>query len=326
MMQSSATLPTIRFAPRLMRILACVALLLCIAPPRAAAQPDEQAIDLRPRWEPGQTSRYELWAQRVQRQSVMAGEQQREQEVRITTTGEATWTVRHVDAQGNADCEMTFDWMAMTADNGEGAPQVNDSRNASGDTPMIHDMLSALTGTPIRVRVAADGRIESVAGTDAVRNQLEVEQLAPADLDFIESANDLATIAGAPAAAEVGDTWRVQHEWTHQMGFLHEDMRWRVEGVEQIAGIPVATVVGEADLELEVDRSDMPEEAPPIDVTLREGEARSQVMFDLDRHEAVGRNSVQRLVTEVNIRMPQQTIQQRIEQTIQSQVLRIAEE
>lgn len=311
--------------PRL-TMLTIVLLLGSIALPDAAAQDAETTVDLRPRWEPGQQSRYEVWSQRVQRQSMSAGGQQREQEATYTTTGEVTWTVDAVSDAGRAQCTMRYDWLTMTVEAAQGERQVNDSRRASGDNAMVQDLLEALTSAPVRVTVAPDGSIERVEGTDAIRSRMEVEAMAPDDLDFIESANDLAAIAGAMSDVEMGDRWSTQHRWKHQLGFLDEDMQWQLEGVEQIAGIPVATVMGEGDLELEVDRSDMPDEAPPIDVSLREGEVRSQVMFDLDRHEAVGRNTMQRLVIDVNIRVPQQTIQQRIEQTTQSQVLRIAEE
>ncbi len=85
-------------------------------------------------------------------------------------------------------------------------------------------------------------------------------------------------------------------------------------------------MTGQSDLDLEVDRSKIPDDAPPIDVKLRDGSVQSQVMFDLQRHEAVGRNSVQKTDIDVTIRFPQQSIHQRIQRTTQSQMLRIAEE
>lgn len=283
-----------------------------------------EPVNLRPQWREGQTSRYEVSTQRVQRQSMQAGDRRREQQVTLQSDAEVTWHVRRVHADGGAECEMTIDWMQITARSEQGE-QLNDSRRASGDTPPVHDMLRAMAGTPIEVRVAPDGSIQGISGTDAIRRQLEFEHMAPQDLDFIESASKLATLIGAPVAAGAGDQWQTRNRWRHELGFLHEQFEWELAGMERIAQIPVATVVGRGGLELEVDEADMPDEAPPIDVRLRDGDVNTQVMFDLQRGEVVGRNSVQNMLVEVVIRVPQQTVRQEIEQSVQSQVLRIAE-
>lgn len=300
-------------------------LALLAAPAVALGQETREPVRLQPQWEEGQTSRYEIFTRREQRGLVMAAGERREQQASVETTGELTWHVQQVRSDGGAVCEMTIDWMRMTMRSDQ-AEQVNDSRQGSGDTEPVHDMLRAMAGTPIEVRVAPDGLIEGVAGVDAVRQSMANPGLAPGELDLIESASKLALLAGAPAQATVGDTWQRRNRWRHEMGYLHEDITWRLEGVEHIAGIPVATVTGDAVLDLEFEEPDMPPDAPPVDVRLREGDLQTQVMFDLQRGEAVGRNSVQHTRIEITVETPQQRVQQEIEQTIQSQALRIGEE
>ena len=312
--------------PRITFFVLFSAVLVGFSPPTVVAQDEPARINLQPQWQTGQTSRYEVWTRRVQRRTVSAGGQQRQQEVTAVTTGEVTWRVDRVRDDGGAACEMNFDWLRITLTSDDGEPRVNDSRDASGDNARIHNLLTALTSGPVNVSVAPDGRIEGVSGIDAIQQRVQQEAMAPSELDFIESANGLAAIAAAPAAAANGAEWQSEHTWSHEMGRLHEDMQWQLQGVERIADIPVATVTGRGELELEVDRSKMPADGPQIDVELAEGSTRTQVMFDMQRHEAVGRNSVQQTVINVNIQVRQRTIRQRIEQRIQSQALRISED
>ncbi len=203
-----------------------------------AKAPLPQTINLRPQWKAGQTSRYQMWSRRVEHRTVSVGDQQRENEVVIETTGEVTWTVKRVDATGGVSGEMTLDWMQMTVRPPKGKPHVNDSRKASGDDPPLHDILKAMTGTPVRVEMAADGSIERVSGTCAIQQRIQPKEMAPTDLDFMESANDLAAIAAAPGEAAIGDDWDVRHKWSYHIsgpldGFVHEDMQWRVANIER---------------------------------------------------------------------------------------------
>lgn len=305
------------------RVAAIIALVLLGMPLSAWAE--TQPVDLRPQWREGQTSRYEISSERVQHHSMTAGQQQREQRSTMQTSGEVTWHVEHVASDGSAQCRMTFDWLRMTMRDDQ-QEQVNDSRQGSGDTPPLHAMLRAMTGVAIGVEVAADGTIQAVSNTAAIRRALEHEELAPSDVDLIENASKLATLINAPAAAEPGDQWRVEHQWRHELGSQYETIDWRLEGIEHIADIPIATVVGQGAVEVEMDEAQMPEGAPPIDMTMRDGNIQAQVLFDLQRGEVVGRNSVEQTRIEMTIRIPEQTVHQQIEQTVQSQVLRIEEE
>lgn len=304
------------------RLIALAVVLVCAA--GAVAQDEPAAVDLRPQWREGQRSRYEVWTRRVRDTTMSLAGQSRSAQVTMETTGEVTWVVDRVQPNGGATCTMTLDWLSMSIAS-DGERQVSDSRRGSGDNEMIHDLLRAMAGVPITVEVAPDGSIESVHGTDAIRRRLDVPEMMPQDLDFIESASDLATIPDAPATARVGARWDADYRWTHEMGHLRHDMSYTLAGVEELAGIPIATVTGRGSLSLDVDHSKLPEDAPPIDVKLVDGSVTSQVMFDLQRHEAIGRNTVQETTIDVTVRMPQQTLSQRTHETIQSQVLRIGE-
>ncbi|MEX0653833.1 MAG: DUF6263 family protein [Phycisphaeraceae bacterium] len=304
--------------------LAVLLLLTFIAP--APAQDAPAAIDLRPAWQPGQTARYELWSRR-ERQSTMtvAGESQQAEMVMVTE-GEMTWRVDDVAADGSATCTLTLDWMRMAITDDEGGQQTIDSRRDAGDIPPMHQALRAMTGQPLRVNVAADGSIRSVAGHDAIRQQVEIEQLAPDERDYLRSATELAVLVAAPANARPGQTWDTRHAWNHEAGTMHHRATYRLDDVGEIEGIPIATVLIEDRLELEVDDSELPADAPPINVRLTQGDRQAQVLFDLQRREAVGRNSVERTSIEVTVRMPEQTLTQRTDETVQNQALRIAEE
>jgi len=294
-----------------------------VAEAQQASEP--RTFNLRPQWQEGQTSRYELWSRRTRQMTMSAGDRQRETSSTVEVTGEVTWRVDRVKSTGGATCTMKYDWLKLSITNAQGDTQVADSRRASGDIEALHAFLQAMTADDVRVTVAPDGSIADVAGIDAIQQQIEVEQMRPEDLDFIESARELAVLAGAPASVTIGDTWQTEAKGTHEMGYLYSENDWQLAQVERIAGIPVATTTSTGELELEVDRSDMPRNGPNIDVTLRDGSVRSQVMFDLQRHEAVGRNTVQNTVIEVNVSVRQRSMSQRIEETVQAQVLRIAE-
>jgi hypothetical protein len=106
---------------------------------------------------------------------------------------------------------------------------------------------------------------------------------------------------------------------------MHHDTTHTLTSIEEIAGIPVANISSTAKLRIEVDRSKFPQGGPQVDVRLIKGEAVSQVMFDLSRHEAVGRNGVQETVVEARLSANGQTMTRLMSETIRGQALRIAE-
>lgn len=309
-----------------MRSILSLAVVVCCLTPAGLAQ--TAAVNLRPKWEAGQTSRYHFTTTRVQDTTLSAAGRTRRVATTVESEGEVTWRVDRVNADGSYDCSMTLDWMTAGLTGPDGKTQENDSRRASGDTPPIHDLLEAMTGVTLSVSVAPDGRITGVDGVDQMRRDASNPDMVPQDLDFIESATDLATLAGAPAQLAIGGTWDAQFKWTHDLGFIHQEVTYRLTGVEPIAGIPVAMVIGTGSGRLEVDRSQMPKDGPPIDIRLTSSEHQTQVMFDLVRHEAVGRNTVDSRVIDITIRLPTPPgpVTRHVEETISSQTLRVAEQ
>lgn len=300
-----------------------------LAAPDASAQ-DSQTYDLRPRWTAGQTARYEIWTSRSQHSTVSLADQKRTTDTNMVSEGEVTWAVDRVKADGSAECTMTLDWLTLDYTSG-GKTLKNDSRKGSGEIESVQALLKAMAGVPLKVSVAADGTVAQVDGTKTMAGRLGADRkdLLPEELDFIETASDLATLIAAPASVGVGKKWGTKLKWTWSdspfAGFLHHDMTYTLTGVEDLAGLPVAMVEGRSKLKLELDRSALPEGMPPSDVKLVKGELQTQVMFDLSRHEAVGRNTTQATTIDFTIRMPNATISRRLEETLTGQALRIEE-
>ncbi len=302
----------------------CVVLFVVTASAPGAA--GQEAVNLRPQWYEGQQSRYEFWTQRrISNTIAMAGQEQAS-DVTMTSEGEITWRVDRVKSDGSADCTMTLDWMTLDIADGEGNVQRNDSRKGSGDFERVHDLVRAMAGVPLSVSVAADGRVTAVDGLNRMGSRLSEKDDLPEELDFIESATDLATLAAAPESAEVGDRWSAGFRWTHELGHLEHDTAFTLESVEPIAGVPVAVVNAEADLSLDIDRSKLPADGPSVSIKLADGGYTAQVLYDLSRHEAVGRHSTQRTVIEADMSFRNNRITRRTVETIQNQVLRIAEQ
>lgn len=293
---------------------------------------EAQTYDLRPQWKPGQTARYEIWSSRTQHATVTFAGQKRTTDLTMTSDGEITWTVDQVKPDGSATCTMTLDWLTLDYSPQNGKPLKNDSRKASGDIEPYHALLKAMAGVPLKVSVAADGTVTRIDGINAIAGRIksELKDAVPEELDFMETATDLATLVAAPQSIDVGKKWDAKLKWTWSdtpfKGFMHHDMTYTLAGVEDMEGLAVAVVEGRSKLKLEVDKSKLPEGMPPADVKLVKGELQTQVMFDLTRHEAVGRNTVQTTTFDFSIRTPNATITRRLEETLQGQALRIAEE
>ncbi len=307
----------------------CLALLALSNPAHAQ---ETESYDLRPQWEVGQTARYEVWSSRTQHATVSLAGQSRTTDLVMSSEGEITWTVDQVKADGSSVCTMTMDWLSLDYTPEDGKTLKNDSRKGSGDIEPYHALLKAMTGVPIKVSVGPDGTVTKVQGVKAISSKIkpDLKDMVPDDLDFIETATDLATLVAAPQAIEVGKKWKTDLKWTWSdspfEGYMHHDTSFTLTGIEDVAGIPIAVVDSRSKLKLELDRSDLPEGMPPFDVKLVKGELLSQVMFDLTRREAVGRNAVQTTTIDVTIRMPNATISRRVEETLQGQSLRVEEE
>ncbi len=306
------------------------AVVLCVLSSGPARAQDAPAYDLRPRWSAGQTARYEIWTSRAQHSTVSLADQKRTTDMNMVSEGEVTWAVDRVKPDGSAECTMTLDWLTLDYTAG-GKTLKNDSRKGSGEIESVHALLKAMAGVPLKVSVAADGTVTRIDGTKTMAGRLGADRkdMLPQELDFIETASDLATLIAAPESIVVGKKWGTKLKWAWSdspfEGYLHHDMTYTLAGVEDLAGLPVAMIEGRSKLKLELDRSKLPEGMPPADAKLVKGELQTQVMFDLSRHEAVGRNTIQTTTVDFTIRMPNATIARRLEETLRGQALRIEE-
>ncbi len=291
------------------------------APQPAAAQ----TINLRPRYVAGRVSKYDIWSSRRQLVRVTFMGQSEEIDSLLETTGVVTWRVETARTDGSAACVMTIDWIAATSKVGETEATHNDSRKGSGDTPAMHALLKAMAGVPIAVEMAADGSVSKVAGVDAIRQRAGQDLNVPDELDFVESASDLATIIAAKDGVTLDKSFKASAAWNHELGKLNHDIQFTLTSLEDIAGISVATVSGISKIKLDMDPAKLPKDGPRVDVKLLRGEATMQIMFDLSRGEAVGRNSAQTTVVEAKLSAGGQTFTRVAEETVQSQALRIAE-
>lgn len=292
------------------------------------APEQDAALRLRPRWVEGRRTRYEGWTQRRQSMSMSFNGQNRTAETLMEAHNEVTWTVDRVKSDGSASCTVVIDWMTFSFTGADGQAQTVDSRRATGEPEAIHRLVKAIAGLPVKIEMAADGSVISSTGAEAIKRRMNSDSGVPDDRDFMETANELAAIAGAPLEAQVGSRWDAVFAWRHEMGTLHQAMRYTVTSEEDVAGIPIATVTGRASLKLELDPSKLPPAGgPKLDVKLQSGSVETQIMFDMQRGEAVGRNTLQQTTIDVRVRFPNNmTMVRTINETLQNQTLRLSEE
>jgi hypothetical protein len=310
--------------PRPLTVSLLILPILAIAfpPTPAAAQDAAATFDLRPRFKEGRTTKYDVWTRRQQTNVVSVAGQSQTAQMQMEVTGQVTWRVDRVNADGSAVCTMATDWMAvsMTA---EGQTVKADSRGG-GDNERLQTLVEALANNPVTYEISADGLVQSVSGIDAIQ-QAAGDIEAPDEDDFTESAYDLATLPGALAELSPGGGWTQTIKLTHEMGAFEAPVQYRLETVERIAGIPVANISAQAPLTFTPELPELPEGAT-ADARLIEGSLTSQVMFDLSRHEAVGRNTIQKQTLRVQLQLGARTISREVTEVIHGQVLRAAEQ
>jgi len=287
----------------------------------------EGPVDLRPRFVEGRSATYEVWTLRDTVNTFEGRGEQTEAGTTMEVTGQMTWTVERVRSDGSATCVMVYDWLAVDITGPGGEVQSADSRRKIGDLPPLDVVLGALAGEPLACEVSARGVVESIDGVAALRQAVGEQGQLPEELDFIEAATELAVLAAAPEAVEVGDDWDAAFTWTHDMGFLHHDTEFELVSIEPVEGLPLATITATSEPRLELDQDQMPgPDGPKIDVKLLEGEKVEQVLWDLSRHEAVGRNAVMDTVVRVTVSFQGSRFIRTITERIQSQALRVSEE
>ena len=282
-----------------------------------------EAVVLRPRWEVGQTAAYEFWVQRDRTTTAVFDDQRRSQTLEMVSEGRLVWEVVTVKPDGGCEALMTLEWMSVSTSADGGPAEVNDSRRASGAVPLMQDLLKAMVGVPVEVGVAADGSVTSIDGLEPMRRRAEAAEAVPDETDFKETASGLASLPFAPATLEPGGGWSASFTWNHELGEVDYDWDYRLEGVEQIAGVPVAVVRGEGDGALRAGEDAPPEVSLDYDLELAE----QTVMFDLLRGETVGRDDRLVSVVEMVVRLPDgRRLTREVREDERSQVVRVGED
>jgi len=143
---------------------------------------------------------------------------------------------------------------------------------------------------------------------------------------FREIAMDLAVLVGGVADAEPGTSWEHRFTGSHQMGSITYRADYRFEGLQHLAGIPVALVNRTAEMSFEPDLSELPSDAPDIRFRTRDTSHSAQIMFDLSRHEIVGANIDQVLDLEMTMTLGDREVVRTMRESTNTQVLRVEEE
>ncbi|QDU35442.1 hypothetical protein KS4_35230 [Poriferisphaera corsica] len=298
------------------------------------AQDQQATYDLRPAtWKANQTTRYEFWNRRDRNINMSFAGDSRDSTDAYESTGETTWIVDRVNADGSSTCRMKIDWLKITLIGPTGDEVAVDSReNNPAPYEEYGNLLKAMCSAWLTYEIGADGSVNSVSGMDQMVSQVDNPDDLPTELDFIESASDLAQLIGPPPALVIGGSWQHDFRWSYNVGlpgvkaFMNYDMDFTLTNVEDIETIPVATVDGTGSMTLEIDQASIPAEAPPVNIRLINSSLQSQVLFDLTRSEAVGRNLSQDETINITISTPNGELLQVIQTKHQGQVLRLSEE
>lgn len=305
---------------------------------QAAALDPAAPADLRPKWTVGQTARYSFWNRTQKQETAQVLGRVQSETTTYLSEGEVGWKVDAINADGSTTCTMTLRSIKFTITAGENDPVVIDSANPTADQQVFNDLVIAMTTTPLIVTVAADGSIASVTGIEAMKTaagaQAVEADLVPEERDFVETASELATLVAAPAQATPGQTWTTQHTWNHDAVIPGTDTigdwdtTYTYNQAALIAGVPIATIKTQSDIDLKVDLSKLPEQSPDIDVQIQDAKGKGEILFDLSRNETVARNDSMAYSADITISPPNPQmppIKIAVKQSSQSQLLRIAE-
>lgn len=319
-------------------ILVVICALLLALPVSALAQ-DDKPVNLRPSWAVGQSAGYTFWSRMEKKETAQLPNGPQSQTTVYISEGRMAWTVESVNEDGSAACTMQIKALKISITAGEQDPLVIDSENPTGESPMFDQLVGAMVQTPLTVRVNADGTIAAIEGVDELTNAAGAEVAesgaVPDELDFKETASELATLMAAPAQATPGQTWNVKNTWNQdsvlpQMDATADwDTTFTFAKLGKIQGVPIATIKSASNVDIKVDLSKLPQNDTKIDVQVDKGKATGEIFFDLSRHETVARNDSMSYTANVTITPPTDQIPPiriTIEQKQQSQLLRVSEE
>jgi len=285
-----------------------------------------ESFDLRPHWIEGQSARYSFNTARHEQVDMTFQGNERSAESLFKSRGEATWEVESVEEDGSAVVSMTYDWLVLEYESSEGPNQVFDSREPrQKDEPLSH-LVHDISSHTFEMHYEPDGSIDEIRGVDELINQAEMPDLMPDERDFYESFTGLICPPKAPQDARLGDSWEDQYVWNHRVGEMKYDTTYTVANYELIEGIPVVTILAEADLELIPDPEKMP--APPdarVRAKLEEGNMTVTSLYDLSRQEIVGQHESKTTVYTLKLSSADINLTQRLTTNVQSQTIRIEE-
>ena len=310
-------------------------LLCCVLAPAALGQ--DPSANLRPQWVVGQTARYQFWTESKKEETAELQGQSQTGTTTYTNEGEVVWRVEQVGDDGSAVCTMSLETMKVTIAPPEGEALAVDSANPTGEIPVFDTLLAAMVQNPLTVYVKPDGSVDRVEGVDAMKQAAgeDAADSVPDEIDFIETASELATLIAAPAEAGVGDTWRAQNTWALEdilPGVLNIeatadfDTTFTLEQLGKVEGVPVAAVRFRSVMDVKADLSKLPDGVADVDLRVGDASARGELLFDLSRHETIARNDVQSYTVNLTVPLGQGlNLNATIKQTSTSQVLRISE-
>ncbi|MDH3582881.1 MAG: DUF6263 family protein [Phycisphaerae bacterium] len=284
-----------------------------------------RAEDLRPIWKKGRTSRYQVTQTEVTTLEVRGMTQPRQTLMDMEL--KVAWEILEADADGGGTARMTFSDLAlvMTGVNGDksrATAEAADEKLAGART-----WIQAMSDTPLRVTVDADGSISKVRGFEAIRRKAGEQGDRLDENYFKEIAMDLAVLFGGTENREAGDSWKLAHGAAHRMGQISYDSTYEMQGVENIAGIPVAMVNRNSKMSFEPRLpDDLPADAPEVDVRVSESDHRAQIMFDTSRREVVGSNMSQTLELEIRRQVLDRELVTVMREESNTQMLRIQED
>jgi hypothetical protein len=302
-------------------LLVTIAALLIVSP--ASAQQIETPVDLRPVWQDGQTAKYKTITRRVTAAQVRGVGKPRTSVMDVTAI--VNWQVVDANPDGGGKCIMTVEDLKVEVTPASGEKKTITKDRAEEDLKSVQQLIRGMIGKPVTVQVAKDGRVTSASGWQAIRNASGDAGKSLTETDFIESATELAPLTGGKQGADMAGKWSEKFTWDHEMGELHLNSDFKVTGIESVAGIGLVTIEGESKTTFTPDNAKLNKGGPQVNLKLAKGAAKQSIMYDLSRHEVVGRDMTRSLIFQMDIEYEGRKFQQIIQQQMRTQVLRMEE-
>lgn len=287
-----------------------------------------QGFDLRPIWTQGQTATYQSTTRRVSTMQIKGPGIPADAPTRSTVMvidGRTTWEVVDPHPDGGGVCRMSMQDVSVELTNA-GGQTYNVDRSQSPEALLpLQRFIRALMDHPVTVTVQPDGAVGKVEGWKAVQNAggEAAEDLEPED--FQEAAWELAPLVSGAAEATIGQSWSDRNQWSHDMGRVKLKTRYSLAGYEQIDGVELLSLTTDSDIDFDVDREQLPEEGPDVDLKFKGGRQSGRVFFDPARHEVFARHIEQVLQFQMTLKLPDRRIEQHITQNQVTQVIRLDE-